>query len=86
MWPSMDVRLIDCQHLTRSGLQCSTFALTLEGVPEDWEQSILRESNARLRQKIWVRCVTQQAAGQRKHVGPGTQLVRGPRPQAEDPS
>ena len=86
LWPSMDVKLLDCQHLTRSGLQRPTFALTLEGVPKEWEQSILRESDARLRQKVWVRCVTQQAAGQRKHVGPGAQLVRGPRPEAEDPS
>ena len=86
VWPSMDVKLLDCQHLTRSGLQRPTFALTLEGVSKEWEQSILRESDARLRQKVWVRCVTQQAAGQRKHVGPGAQLVRGPRPEAEDPS
>ena len=49
VWPSMDVKLIDSRHLTRSGLQRPTFALTLEGVPKDWEQSILRENDARLR-------------------------------------
>ena len=36
-------------------------------------------NDARLQQTVWVKCITQQAAGQRKHVGPGTRLVRGPR-------
>ena len=58
VWPSMDVKLVDCQHLTRSGLRRPTFALTLEGVPMEWEQSTLRETHTRLRQKVWVRCVT----------------------------
>ena len=79
VWPSADVKWPDCRHITRTGLQRPTFTLTLEGVPHDWEQSILRENNARLRQKVWVKCTTQQAAGQRKHVGPRTRLVRGPR-------
>ena len=50
-----------------------------------WEQAILRENDSRLRQKVWVRCVTQQTARQRKHVGPGTRVVRGPRATDEDP-
>ena len=79
VWPSEDVRMITCQHITKSGLQRPTFSLALEGVPMDWEQSTLRESDARLRQKVWVRCVTKQDVGPRKHVGPGTRVVRGPR-------
>ena len=58
MGPTLDVKLIDYQNLTCSGLQRPTFALTLEGVPADWEQSILRENDARMRQKVWVRCLT----------------------------
>ena len=85
-WPSDDVKMISCQHITRSGLQRPTFSLTLEGVPVKWEQAILRENDSRLRQKVWVRCVTQQAAGQRKHVGPGTRVVRGLRATDEGPS
>ena len=82
----MDVKLVDCQHFTHPGLHRPTFALMLEEVPKDRVLSILRESNARLQQEVWVRCVTQQATGQRKHVGFGAQLVRGPRMEAEDPS
>ena len=78
-WPSADVKLLDYQHITRTGVQRPTFPVAPEGVPQDWEQSILRENDARLRQKVWVKCTTQQGAGQRKHVRPGTRVVRGPR-------
>ena len=86
VWPTQDLNMVDCQHLSRSGLQRPTFSLTLEGVPPDREQAILRESDARLRHKVWVRCVTQQAAGQRKHVGPGTSLICIPRMEEANPS
>ena len=85
MWPPKDVKMIDYQHLTLQGLQCPTFLLTLEGVPPELEQAILRESDAWLRQMVWVQCVTQQATGPRKHVGPGTSVVLGPRMEGENP-
>ena len=86
VWPTQDVKLTDCQHITQSGLQRPTFSLTLEGVPAEWEQSIRRENDARLRQKVWVTCVTQQTTGARKHVNLGTQVVRGPQTTEESPS
>ena len=86
VWPTHDVKMVDCQHLSRSGLQRPTFSLTLEGVPPDWEQVILRESDARLRHKVWVRCVTGQTARRRNHVGPGTSVIRGPHMEEANPS
>ena len=86
VWPTQDVKMVDCQHLSRSGLQRPTFSLTLEGIPLDWEEAILRESDARLRHKVSVRCVTQQAVGQHKHVGPGTGVIRGPRMEEATPA
>ena len=76
-WPSADVKVTDCQHITRMGLRRPSFTLALEGVPRDWEQTILQENDARLRQKVWVTCATQHAKGQRKYVGPGIRLMRG---------
>ena len=72
VWPGLDVKLVDCQHLKRLGIHRPTFSLLLEGVPMEWVQSILRETDARLRKKVWVPCVTQQSAGLRKHVWHGT--------------
>ena len=35
VWPTQDVKIVDYQHLSRSGLQRPTFSLTLEGVSPD---------------------------------------------------
>ena len=78
--------MVHCQHLSRSGVQRPTFSLMLEGVPLDCGEAILKESDAGLRHKLWVRCVTQRAAGQRKHMGPGTNVIRGPRMEEANPS
>ena len=47
VWPMQDVKMVNCQHLSRSGLQRPTFSRTLEGVPPDSEQAILKETDAR---------------------------------------
>ena len=48
VWRGLDVKQVECQHLTCSGIHRPIFSLTLEGVPMEQEQSILRETNARL--------------------------------------
>ena len=83
---TQDVKMVDYVHLSRSGLERPTFSLTLEGVPPDWEHANLSENDARLQHKVWVRCASQQAAGQGKHVGPATNVVRGPRMEEVNPS